>query len=424
MSFLKKIFTASPASLQGIFLRMYELYFIWKWKSFIPYFDYVPKHIMARKPRILFYHLSGLSFAGTEKFLQILAKYIDKGKYDVFFMYSPKPRPLLFGKATLDGRRYYLNNQGITLIPFEYDSLDSGYPYVVSSMVPNIFDVIRQNEIDLVVSAGSGYSEFPFLFIKDLPIILVNIFGSPNAQKNIANNICISYEVAKKISGTVPKEKINVMYIQSEGPAPDSIRRGLDLRRELRIPDNSIVFGRIGRANDGIFDPIGLTAFARVVAQNPDIHYIIMSPPPVARRFVDEHNISNVHFIEPTANEDEVWAFHNAIDVMAHFRADGESFGLNIAEAMLCGKPIITHRSRIWNAHLEYLRPEFSFVADVDDVDSYADAITFFAKDDTKSMIRSMGGKARMQAEALFLMKNNIHIFERWINDALVDKHH
>lgn len=422
LGFFKKIFIASPPFVQGALVSIYEFYFYCRWRLLVADIGGTSRHIKNKKPRILFYHLSGLSFAGTEKFLQILAKYINKDRYDVFFMYSPKPRPSLFGDTRLDGRKYYLNMPGITLIPFEYDSLSGKYPYLVSNMEPSIFDIIYQNNIDLVVSAGSGYAEFPLLFIKQLPIILINIFGSPNAQKNIDNNICISYEVANKIRGIVPKEKVSVMYIQSEGPSFGSDERGADLRMRLGILDSSIVFGRIGRANDGIFDPIGLTAFARVVAQNPAIHYIIMSPPPVARRFVDDHNIPNVHFIDPTANEDEVWAFHNAIDVMAHFRADGESFGLNIAEALLCGKPVITHRSRIWNAHLEYLRPEFSFVVDMNDVDSYADAIAFFAQDHSKKMIKSMGEKAKIQAESLFLMKNNIHIFERWVDNALADK--
>ena len=44
------------------------------------------------RPRVLFYQLSGMSFGGTEKNLQILAKHLSPDKYDVFFMYSSKPQ--------------------------------------------------------------------------------------------------------------------------------------------------------------------------------------------------------------------------------------------------------------------------------------------------------------------------------------------
>jgi hypothetical protein len=48
---------------------------------------------------------------------------------------------------------------------------------------------------------------------------------------------------------------------------------------------------------------------------------------------------------------------------------------------MICGNPIITHKSKIWNAHLEYLDNTNSFVADIDNVDQYAHALEFFTKD-------------------------------------------
>lgn len=90
-----------------------------------------------------------------------------------------------------------------------------------------------------------------------------------------------------------------------------------------------------------------------------------------------------MHFLDPIYAEEDVWAFHNAIDVLAHFRYDGESCGLNIAESMLSGNPIISHRSRIWNAHLEYLSQDNSFVAGIDDIDAYGNAMEFFMKDET-----------------------------------------
>lgn len=54
-------------------------------------FSYVPHK---DKKRVLIYGISALSFGGTEKNLQIIAKYLDKEAYDVYFMYGTKPRKL------------------------------------------------------------------------------------------------------------------------------------------------------------------------------------------------------------------------------------------------------------------------------------------------------------------------------------------
>jgi len=411
-----------PKFIRFFIVRIYSEYYIFKIKVFLKkeYPEYLIKNRAKTniKPRILFYHISGLSFGGTEKFLQILAKYLNYNKYDIYFMYSSKPR-YGFGNKSLDGRLDYLKDTPINFIPFDYEKLENKYPYFVYGMSPSIFEVIQKYNIDLLITAGSGYSEFPFNVIKDIPIILLNIFGSPNAQKNIVYNVCISNAVADKIRSIVPKNKIKVMYIPSEYPTKKSFENGKILRRKLGIKDNEIVFGRIGRANDNIFDPIGIMAFKQVVKETPNIHYLIMSSPPILKKIVEEQNIPNVHFLKPSAEEEDIWAFHQAIDVMAHFRKDGESCGLNIAESMLCGKPIISHKSRIWNAHLEYLDDSFTRVADVDNTTQYADYLKFFAQDKDKTMIKKMGELARQKAESLFLIKNNINHFEIWLNEAL-----
>ena len=311
-----------PGFIRRFIVWIYSDYYIFKIKKFLKR-EY-PNYLLKTKaknnirPRILFYHISGLSFAGTEKFLQILAKHLNHNRYDVYFMYSPKSRPC-FGEKPLDGRLGYFKNTPINFIPFDYEKLENKYPYFVYGMSPSIFEVIQKYNIDLLITAGSGYSEFPFNVIKDIPIILLNIFGSPNAQKNIVYNVCISNAVADKIRSIVPKNKIKVMYIPSEYPTKKSFENGKILRRKLGIKDNEIVFGRIGRANDNIFDPIGIMAFKQVVKETPNIHYLIMSSPPILKKIVEEQNIPNVHFLKPSADENDIWAFHQAIDVLITF---------------------------------------------------------------------------------------------------------
>jgi glycosyltransferase involved in cell wall biosynthesis len=367
------------------------------------------------KKRLLFYHPSGLSFGGTEKFLQILAKFIDKSQFEVCFMYSAKPRKLTGLNLRLDGRLDYLKDQSVKLIPFDYDSLSEPYPYIIRGAKPTIFEVIRNERIDSVITAGSGYTEFPFNLLRAIPIFMINIFGSFNVQDNFAANICISNEVADKIRPVVDEEKISVMYIPSEGPIEGSAAAGQAIRQRLGIKPEEMVFGRIGRAADSIFDPIGIKAFKRLVAENPSVHYLIMSSPPIMEKIVEEEQIPNVHFLPSSSKEEDVWGFHQAIDCLAHFRFDGESCGLNIGESMLCGKPIITHRSGIWNAHLEYLDASFSRVADKDDDQQYYEFMKEFAELKQAGRFAELGRAAKEQGMKHFHISSSIKRFENLI---------
>jgi len=408
--FLKKIFYLLPRFTKRYILSCYENLHSSPFK--IKRFG-----TKNTKPRILFYHVSGLSFGGTEKFLQIIAKYLNKEKYDVFFMYSPKPRGNTATK--LDGRRSYFNDSRVNLIEFQYDEMTQKYPYEIKNMRPHIKNIIQEKNIDLLVTAGSGYSEFPFNNIRNIPIILLNIFGSPNVQKNILKNVCLSKEVSKKIESIVEKNKIEIMGIPSEGPTPDSFTLGQKIREKFEIKDTDMVFGRIGRPDNAIFDPIGIRAFKKIVKEFPDTHYIIMSPPPVLVEMVEREQIPNVHFLPSSAKEEDVWAFHQSIDAVAHFRNDGESFGLNIVESMLCGKPVITHRSHIWNAHLEYLEPAFSRVANKDNVDTYASFMKEFTLLKQQGKLKELGEKAREKSEE-FLIENQIVRFEKLVDESIV----
>ena len=432
-SFAKKILKTVPYPINASILRVYELYFTHtviqrlskEQLELLRKINTVHKvhkskdstgtdTTSSNKTKILFYHISGLSSGGTEKFLQIIAKHLDKSKFEVFFMYSPKPRSSS-GGIRLDSRKPYLT-ESATLFEFDYKEIEQTYPYFVVDQKPTIHEIIHEHNIDIICTAGSGYTEYPINTIKNIPIILINIFGSPAVQPNIRKHISISHAVDALIAPYIPAKKREVIYIQSEDPLEIySSSKTKEMRQSLRskfnIPENAFVFGRIGRADDNIFDPIGINAFEQVVKKYPSAHYLIMSTPPILEKIVRERNIPNVHFLPPSGQESDVWSFHFTIDTLAHFRLDGESFGLNIAESMIAGNPIITHKSQIWNAHLEYLNPSFSFVVEKDDVGGYIKAMeALIVQNEAETKV--MQDRAREQAERLFLIKGSIRKIE------------
>ena len=321
------------------------------------------------KKNLLIYHTQGLGFGGTEKILQILANNLCE-EFNVYFLYS--------NIHNKESRKNFIN-QRVNLIQFAYSHIDKQTPYYMSGMSPFIKEIISDKNIDMIISAGAGDTYYPINTISEVPIILINIFGTPNLQKNIVSNIFIS-ETVKKYSEkfTGPRESNQALWIPTSTPPIDSKERGTEIRKSFNIKDTDFVFGRIGRNSDSIFDPIGINAFKEIVKTNPSAHYIIMSAPPILEKIVSDEKIPNVHFLDPSADENDIWGFHYSIDALAHFRYDGETFGLNIAESMYAGNPILSHKSHIWNAHLEYLNDSFSRVSEVGDVNSYANNMIEF----------------------------------------------
>ena len=88
---------------------------------------------------------------------------------------------------------------------------------------------------------------------------------------------------------------------------------------------------------------------------------------------------------------------------MADARKDGETVGIAIAEAMLAGNPILTHKSFVHNDHLDLLDLLFARWCEAGDVDAYFENMKWVVEH--KDQIRSMGQLARSRALEIFGME-------------------
>lgn len=370
-AFIKNMFFFLPLPFRRACVRCREWWWRkvmgrWERRTYGDMPDLAPRD--GRIKNVLVYHINGLTHGGTEKTLQIIANSLVEN-YNVFYMYGDK--------TAEEGRKTVLDER-IKLIPFSYETDQVSVPHRLTKMEPHLKEVLASNDIDLLIVASPGYSHYPWNLITHIPIVLLNIFGSPTLQENIRQIIYISNETRRHAESWIGHQDIaTVAYCPINDP-PRYIND--NLRDQLGIPPKAFVIGRIGRADDAIFDPIGIRAFSKVVKIDRHVHYVIMSPPPILQKIVQDECIPNVHFIPPSGDENIVWSFHKALDAFAHFRLDGETSGVAIAESLTVGNPIITHRSHKWNAHLEYLETAFSRIAETDDISSYAEFIVEFAQ--------------------------------------------
>ena len=107
-----------------------------------------------------------------------------------------------------------------------------------------------------------------------------------------------------------------------------------DLRSELGIPKNSIVFGRNGGLNTWNL-PFVEDVIIEALSKRDDIYFIFQN----TNEFIEHPRI--IH-IKPTADMEYKTKFINSCDAMIHARHEGESFGLTCGEFSTKNKAVIT----------------------------------------------------------------------------------
>ncbi len=271
------------------------------------------------KIRVVFY-LKSLGLGGTEKSAQLFAKYLDRDKFDFHFIYN--------AHGCLDR----LKPLARFLWPSELISCkgDEHLKILVSSLKPDIFQVFK-----------SGFPDgFPNPEdVSPAKYCIYNIFGFVDANPLVAKDIFMSKWLMENNFSRRQHPRFDYVHGPAEKPQSE-----LNLRKLLKIPDDVMVLGRAGRADDGIYDPIAVNAIASLKDKYKFI-YLVLSPP---ENMVQDLYDKKVPYIvlRPTVSDKAISRFYNTMDIYVHSRKDGETCGLNIAEAMIHGKPVITHLSQ------------------------------------------------------------------------------
>ena len=107
-----------------------------------------------------------------------------------------------------------------------------------------------------------------------------------------------------------------------------------NLRSELGIPKNDIVFGRYG----GMYEfniSIAHDAIKEYLENNENVYFLFMN----TNKFYEHPRII---YLDRNLNLNYKVKFINTCDAMIHSRNMGETFGLSIAEFSIKNKPIIT----------------------------------------------------------------------------------
>ena len=126
-----------------------------------------------------------------------------------------------------------------------------------------------------------------------------------------------------------------------------------NLRTQLGIPDDAIVFGRHG--GNATFDiPFAKRAVKQVARKRKDIYFLFMGTDSFVRKTIFRR-YKNIIFLPANVDETYKAQFINTCDAYLHARKQGESFGIAVGEFSVCNKPIITWTGSREKSHIDIL---------------------------------------------------------------------
>jgi hypothetical protein len=112
-----------------------------------------------------------------------------------------------------------------------------------------------------------------------------------------------------------------------------------NMRTDLNIPENAVVFGRHGGYNQFDIEFVHKIVY-KVASENPHIYFLFLN----TAKFCND--LTNIIHIDKIIDIDQKVKFINSCDAMIWARKSGESYGLAIAEFSVKNKPVFVTNLR------------------------------------------------------------------------------
>jgi len=155
-------------------------------------------------------------------------------------------------------------------------------------------------------------------------------------------------DVYAAVSSTLAKKYNYPLYVPHMVSLVPSLT-GENLRSQLGIPNNALVFGRHG-GHDTFNIPFCINAIAEIVQTHKNIFFLFVNTPIFFKH-------SQVIFLPPFIHNDDKNRFIQTCDAHLECGTLGHTFGLAMAEFSVNNKPIIAYKGKLWNtAHLDILK--------------------------------------------------------------------
>ena len=197
----------------------------------------------------------------------------------------------------------------------------------------------RFEKYDIIQTASAGRLSASF---RRSPVAVVNtvtlLDGVEFAQPVVHSILLSEWQRQKWVNRGGRRDASSVIPIPVQEPAKNT----WPLRAELEIPAGAIIAGFHQRPDDAIFSDIPLRAFK---ALEDDGHYfVVMGGGKAYQRQAFDLGLRNIRFVPYSPYWYDISRFLGMLDIYAHGRKDGETFGACLAEALAHGLPCLSHR--------------------------------------------------------------------------------
>jgi glycosyltransferase involved in cell wall biosynthesis len=362
---------------------------------------------MAGKIRVAHY-CNQLGIGGTERTMEIFCRYLDRSKFDVFAVSRIHRASLIqrlrvwigarLGLESAEGKERLWASMNARVANFKQLLGDDHVLFAEDDQ--HLRELFANIKPDILHVHYSGNAEPPTSdeeILSRIPVtVTTNPFEKQNtaqAARHIKKMLFVSrWLLEKKATWAASDPRAAVLYNPIETPMTEG-----DLRAELGIPENAFVVGRVGRADSGIHDPIALRAYRKI--EDKKTYFLALSAPKNMIRQAKALDLQHFIALEPSTDPVYLSKFYRTIDVLAHARRDGETFGCGIAEAMMHGKPVVSHFTPFMNAQAEVIGTT-GFICAQDDWQEYAKRLADLR--DAPLLRAQLSSKAQERALSLF----------------------
>lgn len=234
--------------------------------------------------------------------------------------------------------------------------------------------------------------------------------------------VAVSKSVAKTLSPPVPASQIQIIHNGLEMETFDAAVASVNgsLRRELGLPNDTLMVTAVGRiCKDKGFD-ILLMAAARVLKMIPEVHFLLVGGEDEKalaedlRRQAVVHGITqNIHFLG--FREDVPRILTESDIFVLSSRIEGHPYVL--LEAMACGCSVVA--TRCAGVEETVMDGETAYVVEIEDIVAMSNAIIALIKDPEQR--KKVGTNARQHIRACFEAKVSVQAIMAVYDEILAE---
>lgn len=178
-------------------------------------------------------------------------------------------------------------------------------------------------------------------------LLETNVFSTPSFWEN---HLHASFQLSNWCSylyslrgGHSDKSYIVPYPVETNNFLPADANAVRSFREQHKLWEGDFVIGRIGQSFDGKWSDVLVDVFEELRQADQHVRLLVVNPPESIRRRIRASRFAkDSRIIESIIGDEALATCYSSVDVFLHIAGQGESFGMVLAESLLCETPVVT----------------------------------------------------------------------------------